>query len=131
MASSEWGVVEFMAEVIVPEIRRRCQTLLFDGLDGGGHGAFAAGDEVVFAEGVNLVALELSMFSGSGEDDDVALGVDFGGDLHALFNGMAEELLHHIDDVVVGVVVVVPEDDVVRGLSLGFFLFSALRSGTV
>ena len=45
-------------------------------------------------------------------------------DLHALFDRMAEQLLHHANDVGRSVwIVVVPENDVVRRLPLAFFLF--------
>ncbi len=50
------------------------------------------------------------------------LTVDLRGDLLALFDRMAEQLLHHRDDVLGSVVLIVPQDDVVARLPLGLFL---------
>jgi hypothetical protein len=83
-------------------------------LDARGHGSLAAFQERIGAERVDLVALELGPFLRGGVDDDAALRVHFHRDLISLFDGVAEETLHHVDDVVERMVVVVMEDDVIR-----------------
>ena len=54
-----------------------------------------------------------------GQADGLALRIDLFGDLKALFPRMAEQLLHHFDDIVIRMVVVVPQDDVVTRLPAG------------
>ena len=89
-------------------------------------------DQRILAEGVDLVALQLGVLAGGGEHDRPAAGVDFLGDLKALFHRVAEQLLHHGDHVLERVVVVVPEDDVVARLPLGLLcLASSALSSTV
>ena len=76
---------------------------------------------------MDLVPLELGMLAGGREHHHAALRVDLPGHLEASREGVCEEFSEHRDDVLVGVVVVVPEHHVVAGLALG--LWGRLRSG--
>src|SRR4051794_34194219 len=82
--------------------------LLGHGLDRCRHRTFAALDLIVLAERVNLVALELGVLSGGGEQDGTPASVDLFGELKALFYRIAENLMDHIDDVFERMVLVVP-----------------------
>ena len=84
-----------------------------------GHRAFRAGDETIGAEGVDLVPLQLGVLHGGREHDDSALVVDLLGELPAPLRRMPEELAEHDDHVLVGVIVVVPENDVIPRLPTG------------
>ena len=75
---------------------------------------------------MNLVALELGAFLRCGIDNDAAVRMDFRRDHEAFFDRMAKEALHHVDDVVERVVVVIVKNDVVRRQLLG--LLVALRA---
>lgn len=54
--------------------------------------------------------------------------MDVVGDLKPPPHGMGEEFLHHPNDVVEGMVVVVPQKNVIAGLLFPFFLLSTLRA---
>src|SRR5262245_9772046 len=71
---------------------------------------------------MNLVALQLGMLLGRGQHDAAAAGIDLFGNLKALFRREAKDLHHHGGDVIVGMVVVVPENHVVPRLRLGLAL---------
>src|SRR5690606_21177467 len=74
------------------------------------------------AESANLLHLQLGMFARGGQANGAACAIDAASDLEAGFERMAEELLHHDHHVLIRVIVVVPEDDMVARLPLGFFL---------
>jgi len=65
---------------------------------------------------MNLITLQFRMLHRRGENDGTPLFVDFISQLKALFNWVAEEVLQHRDDVSVGMVVIVEQDDVIRRL---------------
>ena len=62
-----------------------------------------------------------------GQHDRPARLVHFLRHAKALFHRMAEQLLEHPHDIVVGVVVVVEQDDVVRRLPADFFRLASAR----
>ena len=93
------------------------------------HRPLAAGDHGILAEGVDLVAFQFGVLPGGGQADRAALLVHGLGDQEPLLGRVPEQLLHHADDVVVRVVVVVPEHHVVAGLTLGFRLAFGARPG--
>src|SRR5262249_44967540 len=94
------------------------------GLDNGRHRPGAVlGTPGVGAEGVDLVLLQLGVLPARRQHDAAAAGVHLQRDLVALLRRVAEELLHHRDDVLEGVVVVVEQDDVVRRLPLRLYFF--------
>ena len=65
---------------------------------------------------MNLVPFQFGVFTGGRQADDAARRIDFFGDLEGFLIGMPEQFLHHADHVIVGVLVVVPKDDVVARL---------------
>ena len=71
--------------------------------------------------GVDLVLVGFALFSGSGFEDDSALRVDDAGEGPGFFGAVAEDGAEHFDDVLVGVLVIVEEDEVVEGGDLGLF----------
>ena len=71
--------------------------------------------------GVDLVLVGFALFSGGGFEDDAALGVDDAGEGPGFFGAVAEDGAEHFDDVLVGVLVVVEEDEVVEGGEVGLF----------
>jgi hypothetical protein len=76
-----------------------------------------------------LIAFEFRTFQAGGVHDDAALGVDFFRHHEALRLGMGEQLLQHLDHVFVGVIVVVPQYDVVGWLLPDFLLVLLLVPG--
>ena len=76
---------------------------------------------------MDLVPLQLGVLHGRREHDDAPLVVNLLGELPAPLRRMPEELAEHDDHVLVGVIVVVPENDVVprlpAGPVVGGFLF--------
>jgi hypothetical protein len=78
---------------------------------------------------VNLIAFELSTFQAGGVHDDTALGVDFFRHHETLWLGMPEQLFQHLDHVFIGVIVVVPQYNVVWGLLLDFLFVFLLVPG--
>ena len=83
---------------------------------------------------MDLITGEFGLREFAGEDDGAAGGVVFGGGAGTLGVGDVEEAAEHFDDVGVGVVIVVEEDDVEQGLVGGvelvgelFFLFQDLE----
>jgi hypothetical protein len=73
----------------------------------------------IFPEGVNLIPFELSVLASGGEADCSAAGIDFHGNLDAAFKRVPEELPHHLDHIVVSVIVVIPKNNVVGRLPFG------------
>jgi len=86
--------------------------VLSSGFDDGGHGPFGTGHAPVGAVGMNLIAAEVGLLTLAGHDDGAAGVVDLYGVIEGLAGGHDEELLKHFDDVFVGMVVVVEENDV-------------------
>ena len=95
-------------------------------LDRAAHRAFAAGDEPIAAEGVDLVAFEFRMFHRGRQTNGTARSIDFPRQFIALFRRMTEEILHHPNDIVVRMIVIIPQDDVVPGLLLGPLVATSL-----
>src|SRR4249919_621112 len=96
------------------------------GLNRRAHRTLATGNSLVGAVGVDLIALQLGVLHRRGQADGLALFIDLFGDQKALFALMTKQLLHHLDDVFVGMIVVVPENDVVPRLLAGRFLLGLL-----
>ena len=92
------------------------------GFDDGGHASGAAFDLFVFSVGVDLVSFEFGAFFRCGIDDDAAGGIDLASHEVGSLPGVAEELAEHSDDVVIGMVVVIEEDDVPHGVPFWDFL---------
>ncbi len=67
---------------------------------------------------MDLVALQFRVLLRRREHDHPALVIHLLGEAKPCLGGMAEELPEHGDHVLVGVIVVIPEHDVVAGLSL-------------
>ena len=97
-------------------------------LNRGGHGSLATGDQKVLAKRVDLLDFQFRMFARSGQADTSTIRINFVGDFEALIERMAKQLPHHQDDVFVRMVIVVPQNDVVSGLSLGPLIFFGLWS---
>src|ERR1035437_826232 len=94
------------------------------GLDGGADGALGnLGHPPVGAVAEDLVAFEFGEFHVTGEGDALAGLVDFAGDLEGGLEGVGEDGYQQLNDVFVGVLFIVPDDDVIVGLLLGFFFF--------
>lgn len=75
---------------------------------------------------MDLVTGEFGLGKFAGEDDGAAGGIDFGGVAGAFAGRDVEEAAEHLDDVGIGVVVVVEEDDVEEGLVGGVELVGEL-----
>ena len=71
--------------------------------------------------GVDLGLVGFALLSGGGFEDDAALGVDDAGEGPGFFGAVAEDGAEHFDDVLVGVLVIVEEDEVVEGGDFGLF----------
>src|ERR1700733_1551332 len=69
----------------------------------------------VGAIGVNLVARKLGLGQLAGDDDGPSGCIHFDGVLEGDILGHQEELLQHFDYVVVGMLIVVEENDVIQG----------------
>jgi hypothetical protein len=76
---------------------------------------------------MNLVAGEFSFWALTGDYDSAAGAIDFDGVLQCHFEREKEEFLEHFDDVIVGVFVIVKEDDMVKPAML--FLLGFLNFG--
>ncbi len=68
---------------------------------------------------MNLVAFQLGMLLARGQHNHPSRRIDFPGQLIALLARIAEELLQHGDHVIIGVIIIVQQDDIVRGLASG------------
>jgi acetylornithine deacetylase/succinyl-diaminopimelate desuccinylase-like protein len=69
---------------------------------------------------MDLVPFQLGMFQRRGQDNGPPLGVNRFGDLVAGFPFMAKQFEEHGFNIVVGVVVAIPEQDIVPWLAAGF-----------
>ena len=76
-----------------------------------GHRSFGLGHAWVRSVGVNLVAREFSRRALAGDDDGTAGGIHLDRVLQSGFRGQEKEFLQHLDDIVIGVLVVVKQDD--------------------
>jgi hypothetical protein len=74
---------------------------------------------------MDLVACEFGVRSLAGDDDGAAFGVDFDGVLIGGFERQEEERSEHFNNVVIGVVVIIEQDDVVERLET----LGVVRSG--
>jgi hypothetical protein len=84
----------------------------------GGHGADGGGDAGICAVGVDLGLVGFALGVTSGFEDDSALRVDDACEGPRFFGAVAEDVGEHFDDVLVGVLVVVDEDEVVERFEL-------------
>ena len=80
--------------------------------DRGRHRPLAASDQTVAAKGMNLVSLQFRVFHGGCQADCLALAINLGGQFVALVHRVPEQGPHHLDHVLVGVILVIPENDV-------------------
>lgn len=80
------------------------------------------GHERVSPEAVDLIPLEFGPLQGGGDEDGAPALVHLAGMRHAFFGIEAEDGAQHADDVFVGMVVVVKQDDVVERREPGFGL---------
>src|SRR6185295_20410043 len=85
----------------------------------GAHRAFGVLAPFVRAVSVDLVPLQLSPLKRGSAADGFAGLVHFVSDSLSFHLWVSEQLGHHVDDVLKGVVIVVPENDVVPRLALG------------
>jgi len=90
------------------------------GFDGRPHRTFAAFDQGVAAEGMDLIAFQFGVFLGCRQADGAARVIDLGGDLHPALQRVTEQLPHHTDHVIVGMIVVIPQDHVEARLAFRF-----------
>ena len=79
--------------------------------------------------GVDLVLVGFALFFGGGFEDDSALRVDDAGEGPGFFGAVAEDGAEHFDDVLVGVLVIVEQDEVVEGGDLGLLDGGASGAG--
>ena len=89
------------------------------GLDRRRHRSLGAGQQPISAEGVDLIPLELRVLLRRRQHDHPALGIDLLRQCVAFLRRMAEQLLQHRDHVLIGMVIVIPENHVVPRLFLG------------
>ncbi len=82
-------------------------------LDGRAHRALAMRNAPVRAVRVNLIALQLGALFRSRIDDDAAGAVHFAGHEKRPLAAVAEKLDQHLDDVIIGVIVIIQQDDVI------------------
>jgi len=76
---------------------------------------------------VDLVALQFRMFLGRGQTDGTSSRIHFFRNLKTSFQGMAKQPAHHVNDVIVGMIVVIPQNHLVRGWRLGLVCSNARR----
>ena len=86
--------------------------------DRGRHRPLALSDHDVLAKRMNLVSLQFRMFHRGRQADDLAVTVHLGCQFVPLLHGVAEKGLQHPDHVLVGVMFVIPENNVVSRLLL-------------
>jgi hypothetical protein len=87
----------------------------------GGHGALGGEDAGICAVGVDLGLVGFTLGTSGGFEDDSALGVDDAGEGPGFFEAVTEDGAEHFDDVLVGMLVVVEQDEVVQGGDFGLF----------
>lgn len=102
-----------------------------EGLDDRGHTAEALLHERVGAVGMHELLLQFDLVARPGHQDRLALAVDHTGNRKPLLWRVREDRGEHRDDVLVGVVVVVKEDEPeeLRKLRVGIFENPGARSG--
>ena len=88
------------------------------GLDDGGHAPHAELHQWVGAVRVNLLLLQQALVLRPRHQDRLPLAVDDGGDAEGLLSRVAEDVSEHADDVLVGVAVVVEQDEMAGLLEL-------------
>lgn len=71
--------------------------------------------------GVDLGLVRFAPGAGGGFEDDSTPGVDDAGKCPGFFGAVAEDGAEHFDDVLVGVLVIVEQDEVVEGGDFGLF----------
>ena len=86
--------------------------------DRGRHRPLALSDHDVLAKRMNLVSLQFCVFHRGRQADDLAVTVHLGCQFVPLLHGVAEKGLQHPDHVLVGVMFIIPENNVVSRLLL-------------
>ena len=76
---------------------------------------------------MNLVSLELRVLARGRETDHFAMGVDVAGKLITFFHGKPKQFPEHGDHIFVGVIVVIPQEDLIPWLAFRFATPVSLR----
>jgi len=84
------------------------------GFDHGRHRPFGAFEPPVPTKAVDLIPGEFGLGKFAGDEDGSPHGIDLLGVTQSLFGGEDEDLLQHLDHVIVGMIVVVDQDYVVE-----------------
>ena len=87
--------------------------------DRGRHRSLASLDQKISAERMNLIPFQFGVFPGRGQANGTTCRVDQLGNLKTLGERMTKNLPHHQHHVFVGMIIVVPQNDVITGLFLG------------
>lgn len=77
---------------------------------------------------MDLVSLQFRVFFGRGKADGTAFCVHFDSDLEPTFYLMTKQGSHHLDDVFIRVIIVIPQDDMIARLPLGLVLLPSAFS---
>ena len=77
------------------------------------HGPWAFCDQLVPPVSMDLVSLKFRMLACRRETDDFAMSVYVAGKLKAFFDGKSEKFLEHADHIFVGMIVVIPQNDMI------------------
>jgi hypothetical protein len=89
-------------------------------LDHRAHRSFRSSHARIGAIALNLIAAELGLIAFASHDDGAAGGVDFDRVAISDLGRHHEYLAEHFDDVIVGVIVVIEQDDVEQRRQLSF-----------
>ncbi len=74
---------------------------------------------------MNLIAFEFSVFSSRGEANRLAVGIDDFGDFESFAKRMSKKLSHHQHNVLVRMIIVVPQDNIVSRLLFRPLVFAS------
>lgn len=99
------------SRAIMWALRRR---LIRRRLDHRLHGTLTGGDTKIASERQNLVAFQLGPLFVGGADDRSPGAVDLLGHQHRLLLAVAKQVLEHVDDVVIRVLIIIEQYDVIR-----------------
>lgn len=112
------------------EASKKTQTgalLAGNGLDRCFHGSVTAFDQSIGSEGLDLVSFQFGVLSGCSQADGTSGRIDGTSDRIRHRSGITKQLPHHQLDIVVRMIVVIPQNDVVLGLSFSIGLVSRCR----
>lgn len=85
-----------------------------------GHGTTALWVSRIVPKRANLIPLQFGVFKGGGEADRTSMVIDLLCDLKTVFFRYGKQMFQHVDDVGVSVLLVVPKDHMIAGLSSSF-----------